>query len=308
MAVLTYQRPVELAALLAALAALDDPPVVLPLPVYVVDNDADGSAASTVDAARRRLGESISYVAEPRPGIARARNAALDAARAGGHDVVVFIDDDELPDPGWLVELLRVAQEHAADGVAGPVVTEFDREPSRALSRGGFFSRARHPTGTTVAAAASNNLLLRLAAVDRLALPRFDVDRFNLTGGEDTDLTSRLTRAGCRIVWADEAVVRERLPAGRISWRWAVQRAYRTGNTSGRLIVLTGHPLVGWLQCTFEGSSRVIGGLAAVLLRALPGVPGHWATGLRTAIRGAGFLSAAAGRQHEEYRRSKGPP
>ena len=44
------------------------------------------------------------YVHEPAPGISAGRNRALD--EAGDADLLSFIDDDEVPRPGWLSALI----------------------------------------------------------------------------------------------------------------------------------------------------------------------------------------------------------
>jgi cellulose synthase/poly-beta-1,6-N-acetylglucosamine synthase-like glycosyltransferase len=46
----------------------------------------------------------VRYVLEPAPGISRARNHA---ARLCTTDIVVYIDDDAVPEPGWLEPLLK---------------------------------------------------------------------------------------------------------------------------------------------------------------------------------------------------------
>jgi GT2 family glycosyltransferase len=303
-AVLTYQRPEALTELLAALEELVVPPPGDRLAVYVVDNDPGRSAVDIVRLAATGSRHDLVYVWEPRPGIARARNAALDTVEGAGHEAVAFLDDDEIPDPHWLVRLVSVAEESGAAGVAGPVLTEFEREPGRGLSRSGVFARQRHPTGERLRAAATNNLLLRLAAVRRLDPPSFDVERFNLTGGEDTDLTSRLTGAGHLLVWADDAVVREVVPASRVTWGWALRRAHRTGNTAGRVMIGRDESVARRLACLGGGLARLLAGTSLVLIRTLPGVSGHPADAIRIAARGAGYISAAAGRRHEEYRRA----
>jgi succinoglycan biosynthesis protein ExoM len=303
-AVLTYNRPDELAELLGALERLMDPPGGGRLSVFVVDNDAERSAASVVELAATRSRHTLTYVSEPRPGIALARNAALHAVRQEGCDAVAFIDDDEVPEPDWLLGLVRACEEYRADGVAGPVLTTFERPPTRGLLQSGVYCRERHPSGTHVPMAATNNLLLRMNAIDSLPLPAFDVDRFNLTGGEDSDLTYRLTRSGRTLVWADDAVVREVVPADRINWRWALRRAYRTGNTAGRLFIGPGASPARRLQGVGKGLARLVGGGAAVLARCIPGVRGHPAAGIRTVMRGLGFISAAVGEHPEEYRRA----
>lgn len=55
------------------------------------------------------------------PGISAVRNAALRFAST--FDLLVMIDDDEVPKPEWLAELLRVQQVMRADAVTGPVIS-----------------------------------------------------------------------------------------------------------------------------------------------------------------------------------------
>ena len=62
----------------------------------------------------------IRYVAEPRPGLARARNAGVHAVAAA--EYVAFTDDDVIVDPGWLAWLLAPFADHGVDGVTGLVL------------------------------------------------------------------------------------------------------------------------------------------------------------------------------------------
>jgi glycosyltransferase involved in cell wall biosynthesis len=62
----------------------------------------------------------IRYVAEPRPGLARARNAGLAAAADAAY--VAFTDDDAVVDPGWLAWLLDPFTDARVDAVTGLVM------------------------------------------------------------------------------------------------------------------------------------------------------------------------------------------
>jgi hypothetical protein len=160
-AVLTYRRPDDLAELLDTLrqqwheyrrsARGRDHEV----DVLVVDNDPDEAGrAVCLDLAA----DGVRYVPEPRPGIAAARNRALDEAR--DHDVLIFIDDDERPTSGWLTLLADTFRSTGRVGVVGPVVSRFAVPLEPWVGAGGFFDRRRLPTGTDVTVAATNNLLL----------------------------------------------------------------------------------------------------------------------------------------------------
>lgn len=90
----TRQRPQDLAACLAGIAA----EITAGREVIVVDNGPDAETRAASEAA------GALYVVEPRPGLSRARNAAIAAATG---DVVIFVDDDVRPEPGWADALLR---------------------------------------------------------------------------------------------------------------------------------------------------------------------------------------------------------
>ncbi|RZI88301.1 MAG: glycosyltransferase, partial [Microbacterium sp.] len=87
--------------------------------LLVVDNDPDASARDLVE------GLGVRYVHEPRPGIAAVRNRAI--VEAGDATAVVFIDDDEVPEPGWLKELTEQYFSRGKYGVK--IDTSVDEQP-----------------------------------------------------------------------------------------------------------------------------------------------------------------------------------
>ena len=298
-AVLTYRRPADLPYMLAELLAEIERSAPA-ASVLVVDNDADQSARPVVEAL---AGRGVAYVAEPTPGIAAARNRAL---RTVTRDFLIFIDDDEHPRPGWLAALLDTQVSAAADAVAGPVLSEFETPLDDWIAAGRFFQRLRHRTGTVLSMAATNNLLLDLRTVRRLGLS-FD-ERFGLSGGSDTLFTRQLTGGGGRLVWCDEAVVVDRVPAARATRAWVLQRAFRTGNSSSRVEVALAAPGRARLQarCTATGRGvlRTAGGAARMVLGRLRRSEAEYARGLRSLRRGNGMIAGAWGGVYSEYHRS----
>ncbi|SNS73386.1 Glycosyltransferase, GT2 family [Geodermatophilus pulveris] len=225
-AVLTYRRTGWLPALLAELEAQAG--TVLPrADVVVVDNDPEGSAAGVVGA---WAGRGVRYAHEPRPGISAARNRAL--AEAGDADLLVFVDDDELPSAGWLAHLVAAWSAWGCAAVAGPVPARFLGAADAWVSGSGVFDRRRLPTGTQVSGAGAGNLLLDLHQVRALGLA-FD-ERFGLTGGEDTLFTHALVRRGADIRWCDEAEAVEFVPADRLTRAWVLRRSFRAGSSWSR--------------------------------------------------------------------------
>lgn len=266
--------------------------------VLVVDNDPAGSAREVV----ARHG--VTYVHEPAPGIAAARNAALRAA--AGADALVFIDDDEVPTDGWLAALVGSWRSWGCAAVAGPARRTFDAPLSGWVRASAFFRRVSHPTGTVVAGAATNNLLLDLHVL-RAAGLAFD-DRFGLTGGSDTLLTRTLTRDGHRIRWCDTAEVLDPVPADRATRGWVLRRAFRTGTTWSRVhVALCADGRAARRRRTLgrrlELSARAFGKVG----RCAPAVLARRATAPARQVEiasAAGMLLGAWGYAFQEYRRS----
>jgi succinoglycan biosynthesis protein ExoM len=297
-AVLTYRRPDQLRLLLPELvrqgAGRSE------IRVLVIDNDP---AASGRPVAEEFGHPSVRYVHEPRPGIAAARNRALD--ESADDEVLIFIDDDEWPNPTWLDSMLGVFADTACAAVVGPVVSEFAAEPDAWVAAGRFFDRRRLPSGTHVDVAATNNLLLDLRQVRAFGL-RFDED-FGLSGGSDTLFTRELHRRGGALVWCDEAVVIDQVPVERLTRRWVLLRALRSGNswsrTSIKISTSAAERARVRVQLTGRGALRTVSGatqfIGGCIMRSKP----HQARGLRTAMRGGGMLSGAYGYIYSEYRR-----
>ncbi len=297
LAVATYRRPQVLAGLLRE---LPEQLRGLPARVLVVDNDPQASASAV---AREAAGLDLEYVVEARPGISAARNRAL--AEAGDADLLVFIDDDERPGPRWLACLLETHASTGASAVVGPVHSRFETPLDPWITAGRFFDRRRLPTGTEVEVAATNNLLLDLAAV-RAAGLSFD-ERFGLSGGSDTLFTRALHRAGGRLVWCAHAPVTDLVPTDRLTRSWVLRRQLRSGNSWARSsLALAGtrreraRERVG---LSISGTARLAGGAIRAGFGTATGRPGLQARGARTLARGAGMLSGAWGLVYREYAR-----
>lgn len=291
----TCRRPDGLRRLLRGLAGQEFRGDAPELTFVVVDNDpTPGSETrAVVDELSADLPGSLVPVDEARRGIPHARNAGLD--HAGDVDWVAFVDDDEVPSAGWLQELLTVAQRTGADVVTGPVVPHFAVPPPRWAIDGRFFERERHPTGTALGVAYTHNTLLR----GRLAGSRFD-GAFALSGGSDSEYFRRLHRAGARIVWADDAVVTEWIPASRVTVAWIVRRSYRVGNGIAR-IALGASPGLRTVGFTLGNALlRLLRG--GVGLVAFAFGPAHRRVrALDTLAAGVGRLAGLRGRAAREY-------
>lgn len=225
----TFRRPAGLRRLLEGLELLD--PSSPRFEVVVVDNDAAETARPIIEAERPSSFE-LRYFVEPVQSIARARNRGVHEASGR---FVAFIDDDEWPDPRWLVELWSVAKQRQADGVIGPVLAVLPDWTPRWLAEGGFFQRAILETGEPVKwwQATTANAFLRREPL--VALPTIFDEAFGLTGGSDSELFGRMIACGFRLVGSGVGIVYEAIAPSRVNAVWLLKRHFRNGMTSARL-------------------------------------------------------------------------
>lgn len=303
-AIATFRRPEALARVLPEVVRQVE---ALPAPgsVLVVDNDPDGGAAAQVGV---WSDQRVRYLHEPRPGIAAARNAALAAAAPA--ELLIFVDDDGRPRPGWLATLVEHWARWRSAAVAGPAVARFDSgEPDPWVRGSGVFDRRRRPTGTLVGGASTSNLLLHLPALRARNLT-FD-DRFGLTGGSDTLLTHALVATGGQIRWCDEAEVDDFHTAARLSRRWVLRRLFRTGNVWSRVALVLSRPgprrLGTRADLVLRGLVRAARGALGWLTGRLLGDPARQGAGAGLLASAGGMVSGALGLVAAEYRRRPEP-
>ncbi len=108
--VCTRDRPEALDECLAAVSA------VTPCASEIIVID---SAPRNAKAEQTAVRWGARYILETRPGLSRARNRA---ARESTSDILAFIDDDAVPEPGWLEPLLAEFADPKVALVAGRVL------------------------------------------------------------------------------------------------------------------------------------------------------------------------------------------
>lgn len=230
--------------------------------IVVADNDHLRSAEALVSGFAASSSTPILYCVEPRQNIALARNRAVE--RATG-DFIAFIDDDELPDAGWLAALFTTCISSDADGVLGPVKPVFAEGAPAWVIKGGFYDRADYPTGLVLdwKKTRTGNVLLKAETL-RASSPPF---RPEFRSGEDQDFFRRMMGNGYTFVWCSEAVVCEIVPPVRWRRKFILRRALLRGTMAARDPTLR-------LQGIIKSAVAVVA-YAAVLPFALA-VGQHW--------------------------------
>jgi cellulose synthase/poly-beta-1,6-N-acetylglucosamine synthase-like glycosyltransferase len=189
-----------------------------PLQTLVVENAAVQGAAR--DIARRR---GARFILEPRPGLSRARNTG---ARASDTPIVAFTDDDAVPDPDWLDQLVPGFADPAVVVVTGRILPLHVKTKAEHLFEdlGGFDNGTRprrvdrhtpHWFEMACFGGLGNgaNMAFRRAIFD--VWPGFD-ERLGpgaSLGGEESHAFFRLIERGHALIYTPHAIVRHPFPS-----------------------------------------------------------------------------------------------
>lgn len=300
-AIPTFRRPSLLCNLLEAIAAQEIAHEV-DVTVIVFDNDADRSAETVVTAVGEAFPFRLEYEHVVDPGLASVRNRSL--ARASEVcDYLAMIDDDEVPEPQWLSELLAKQFATGAEVVVGPVPPILPASAPVWLHEYRARELPIHPDGTLLDDGWSGNCLLEMAAIGKLAVT-FDRG-LNFAGGEDQLFFRQIRARGGRIAYAARAIAWEETPPQRQSLRFILLRSFRRGNT----LALCDLRMYGRMRATLVRTSKAFATIARGIAK---GANAGRRRELSGAVDGAcdvcsafGMLYRLAGLTYEAYRPAK---
>jgi succinoglycan biosynthesis protein ExoM len=266
----TYKRPDGLRNALKSALALHAPQG-YSLEILVVDNDSVASAITVVDEfSSNFFNYPLHYMHEPIPGVSHARNRCLSSASG---EFLALFDDDEFVESDWLVELLQCMDHTQADAVFGPVLPSFDTSPTPWMLASGVNDRQRFPSGTILPwrEARTGNVMLRRSMLE--GGYRFSTE-FARTGGEDSLFFATAQLRGRKLVWCDEAIVHESVPAQRMTPSWILHRAFMGGRTYVRLEAHLGHRLP-YTTFALRGLAAALVSLVTIAVLCLRGDARH---------------------------------
>jgi len=231
--VCTYKRPEGIQLLLNALTQLSD---IQGIRICVVDNDAAGEGAAVCNNLPPNYPFEVHALVEPQAGISPARNSVVASALTLKPDFLAFLDDDEQPEPQWLSELLRVQKVTGADVVGGPTISEFPENVPDQIKQNPYYGAdLGFADEQSCQLQAAGNFLIKADVISTMA-PTFFHPAFAQSGGEDLAFFTQLAKNGASMHWAANAIVREAVPANRLTQSWMKSRVVNIANSRVRVM------------------------------------------------------------------------
>lgn len=200
----------------------------------IVANNSGAEAHAAVKAITDRSGIAdvctLLIIDSPTNNIAVGRNLVLDNAQT---DLLLFIDDDEYPNPDWIEVFVRQHEIFKTMAVAGPVQLVFAESASGWVRQIDLHNNANLKTGDNPPKTGIGNCILDLTQVGDVRMDPAD----GLLGGEDTAFFQKLTNAGKKITWCEEAMVYETISEERSTARYMIFRFMKQGETFKRVVI-----------------------------------------------------------------------
>src|SRR5574337_236221 len=237
----TFNRRARLETLVRAMRAQQ---CSVPFEILAVDNNSTDGTPEMLERLAREPGIPLRWVTETEQGIVPARNRAIVESLAS--DILVFIDDDELPEPGLLEAAARAILDQGAYCVRGPIRIDFtpnDRPRWLGDELIGFLGALDHgPTPRWVTDDTtpvwSGNIAYRVSVLRTNPELRFD-KRYNragvgIGGGSDAIMFRTFLARDLKIRYRPDMVIRHLVDEWKLKRSYFIRLHYRGGLRAGR--------------------------------------------------------------------------
>ena len=243
--VCTYNRAESLRDTLRALRA-QQVPGARQWEVIVVDNNSKDHTRKLVGEAQREW-PLLRYEFEQAQGLSHARNKGIAVAQG---DVLLFTDDDVVPEPDWMEVTLNGLEKTNADACGGYIAPIWETPPPAWLTERfyGFLAiRTDHtddyPITSATQAPFGANMAIKKSVFDQVGL--FDTSRGRkgnvLASGEDGELFERILAADFKAIFLGQSRVHHKVESFRLTKRYFRRWRFQTSRNIAQCKGMTGH-------------------------------------------------------------------
>lgn len=237
----TYNRADRLEKLVAAMRAQNCP---IPFEILAVNNNSQDNTPAILEDLTTRPGAPLRFVTETSQGIVPARNRAIE--ESFDSDIMVFVDDDELPRPGLLDAAYDAIVNEGAQCAGGSVEVDFSSHGRPAWLEDdllGFLAEAKYGDAPFWIDDDSTPIWTGNIAYDMRLFrddptlrfdKRYNRDGAGMGGGEDAILFRTLLARGAKIRYRPDMVMWHFVEPWRLKRGYFLKLHYHVGLRVGR--------------------------------------------------------------------------
>ena len=167
--------------------------------VLLVDNGSSDGTLSVIQDFKLQGKLNVRILQQLNRSSYAARNTGITESLSS--HLVVFVDADCVPDPGWLINGIHAMENMNADLVGGHVEFKYSDRPSSAEIVDSFTTLQMQHGIEVGGFCRTANLFVKRSVFDTIGLFR------EVQSGEDIRWTKQATDSGLRLVFAKEAIV-----------------------------------------------------------------------------------------------------
>jgi glucosyl-dolichyl phosphate glucuronosyltransferase len=229
--------------------------------VLVVDNGSTDRTDQVCSDFRNRFPEHFRSLVQERQGKSNALNSAVLAAKG---EVLAFIDDDMVCSSHYIENVRSLFMQYPADAAQGRILLNCEGGHPKWMDRYLGLTVGWRDYGDAVAdldgTLSGGNMLVRANVFQRVGQFAPELGPFGAGMAEDTEISLRMKRAGCRLLYAPQILVWHQLSRKQVTRAVFRKRFFKQGRAEAYYAPL---PVPLWRFAAYVVKETIIAELTA---------------------------------------------